>query len=122
LYEMVTGEKPFPGQNITTVIYKIVNEEPIAPRDLDPSLHPGLNAIILKALAKEPSYRYQSCRELMEDLRNYRSLNTSSFNGLSNGGDKPSATLPLGVGTQYVDPQITAASRSLNARAAGPPQ
>jgi serine/threonine protein kinase len=32
LYEMVTGEKPFPGQNITTVIYKIVNEEPVSPR------------------------------------------------------------------------------------------
>src|SRR3989454_4553351 len=35
LYELVTGEKPFPGQNITTVIYKIVNEEPIPPRELD---------------------------------------------------------------------------------------
>src|SRR6516165_8658254 len=48
-YELVTGEKPFPGQNITTVIYKIVNEEPVAPRQLDPSIHPGLNAVILKA-------------------------------------------------------------------------
>jgi serine/threonine-protein kinase len=74
LYEMVTGEKPFPGQNITTVIYKIVNEEPVAPRELDPSIHPGLNAIILNALAKEPAERYQHCRDLIEDLRNYRSL------------------------------------------------
>src|ERR1700739_2481515 len=67
LYEMVTGEKPFPGQNITTVIYKIVNEERVAPRQLDPSIHPGLNAVILKALAKEPSQRYQSCRDLFDD-------------------------------------------------------
>ena len=44
LYEMITGEKPFPGQSITTVIYKIVNEEPVPPRQtqsFDPS---GLNS------------------------------------------------------------------------------
>jgi len=120
LYEMVTGEKPFPGQNITTVIYKIVNEEPVAPRQLDPSIHPGLNAIILKALAKEPSLRYQHCRDLMDDLRNYRSLSVV---------ENPSATLPLGIGsphshaaTQLLDSQVDASSHSLNSRAGGPSQ
>jgi serine/threonine protein kinase len=120
VYEMVTGEKPFPGQNITTVIYKIVNEEPVAPRQLDPSIHPGLNAIILKALAKEPSQRYQHCRDLMDDLRNYRSLSAV---------ENPSATLPLGIGsphshtaTQLLDSQVDAASRSLNSRASVPLQ
>src|ERR1700736_2581878 len=73
LYEMVTGEKPFPGQNITTVIYKIVNEEPVPPKQVDPTIHPGISAAVIKALAKEPEARYQSCRELLEDLRNYRS-------------------------------------------------
>jgi eukaryotic-like serine/threonine-protein kinase len=113
LYEMVTGEKPFPGQNITTVIYKIVNEEPVAPRQLDPSIHPGLNAVILKALAKEPAERYQNCRDLMEDLRNYRSLAVP---------DSPNATLPLralhpsATPNFQQAPQILAASRSLNGR------
>src|ERR1700741_1379767 len=74
LYEMVTGEKPFPGQNITTVIYKIVNEEPVPPKQVNPTVHPGLNAVILRALAKEPPQRYQHCRDLMDDLRNYRLL------------------------------------------------
>ncbi|MCL5289048.1 MAG: PEGA domain-containing protein [Acidobacteria bacterium] len=74
LYELVTGEKPFPGESITTVIYKIVNEEPIPPRDLDSSVHPGLSAVIAKALAKEPEARYQSCKELMQELLNYRAL------------------------------------------------
>ncbi len=74
LYELVTGEKPFPGQNVTTVIYKIVNEEPIPPRDLDSSVHPGLSYVISKALAKNPDLRYQGCREMSEDLRNYREL------------------------------------------------
>jgi serine/threonine-protein kinase len=74
LYELVTGEKPFPGQNVTTVIYKIVNEEPISPRELDSSIHPGLNYVITKALTKNLDDRYQTCKELVEDLRNYREL------------------------------------------------
>jgi serine/threonine-protein kinase len=77
LYELVTGEKPFPGENVTTVIYKIVNEEPIPPRAFDSSIHPGLNYVITKALAKDPEQRYQSCRELSEDLKNYRALGGS---------------------------------------------
>src|ERR1700731_5345181 len=46
LYELMTGEKPFPGPNITTVIYKIINEEPIPPRSLASTIHPGLSAVI----------------------------------------------------------------------------
>src|SRR6202048_1390017 len=78
LYEMLTGEKPFPGQNITTVIYKIVNEEPVPPKQVNPSVHAGISAVVMRALAKDPDTRYQSCREMLEDLRNYRSLNAAS--------------------------------------------
>ncbi len=74
LYELMTGEKPFPGENITTVIYKIINEEPIPPRSLDSTIHPGLSAVISRALAKNPAARFQSCHELMEALRNYREM------------------------------------------------
>jgi predicted Ser/Thr protein kinase len=74
LYELMTGEKPFPGQNITTVMYKIINEEPIPPRSLDASIHPGLSAVISRALAKDPAARYQSCHELLSALKNYHEL------------------------------------------------
>ena len=74
LYELMTGEKPFPGQNITTVIYKIINEEPIPPRSLDSSIHPGLSAVITRALAKDPAERFQSCHELMNALKNYHEM------------------------------------------------
>jgi serine/threonine protein kinase len=74
LYDLVTGEKPFPGQNITTVIYKIINENPVPPRELDATIHPGLSYVICKALAKSPEERYQTCRELAEDLKNFRQL------------------------------------------------
>jgi len=74
LYELLTGEKPFAGQNITTVIYRIVNQEPIQPRELDASIHPGLSQAVTRALAKEPEARFQTCREFFEALRNYREL------------------------------------------------
>ena len=74
LYELTTGEKPFPGQNITTVIYKIINEEPIPPRSLDSAIHPGLSAVITRALAKDPAARYQSCHELLTALKGYHEM------------------------------------------------
>jgi serine/threonine-protein kinase len=126
LYEMVTGEKPFPGQNITTVIYKIVNEEPVPPRQIDPSIHPGVSAVIMKALAKEPAERYQSCREMFEDLRNYRSI-AGSPQATAVLGGAPSSTLPLnamlaGRGAIAEDPAASATVHSLSAHAAIPTQ
>jgi eukaryotic-like serine/threonine-protein kinase len=129
LYEMVTGEKPFPGQNITTVIYKIVNEDPVPPRQIDPSIHPGISAVIMKALVKEPDQRYQNCREMLEDLRNYRTLAQSGGNPQSTmvvGGGSPAATLVsgnvAGRGLTGEDQTVAANTRSLNARASGPSQ
>lgn len=132
LYEMVTGEKPFPGQNITTVIYKIVNEEPVPPRQIDPSIHPGISAVVMKALAKEPEARYQSCREMLEDLRNYRSLSSAENPNKTMALDRPgmsgapTATVALGTGNaargRGEDPVAAAAARSLTARASSPGQ
>jgi serine/threonine protein kinase len=129
LYEMVTGEKPFPGQNITTVIYKIVNEDPVPPRQIDPSIHPGISAVVMKALVKEADQRYQSCREMLEDLRNYRTLAPASANPQSTmvmGGGSPSATVisgnPGSRGFAGEEQTVAATARSLNARAVAPGQ
>ena len=135
LYEMVTGEKPFPGQNITTVIYKIVNEEPVPPRQIDPSIHPGISAVVMKALAKEPDSRYQTCREMLDDLRSYRSVapGASADKTVVMGAPgAPNATLPLhgfggpnaqpGRDFRAEDPAIASAARSLSARASSPSQ
>src|SRR5216110_2218260 len=137
LYEMVTGEKPFPGQNITTVIYKIVNEEPVPPRQIDASIHPGISTVVLKALAKEPEQRYQSCREMLEDLRNYRAQGFAGASPNSTmviGGGSPAATVASGnLGGHGFpghalsghapatdDPTVVATSRSPRERAAAP--
>ncbi len=71
LYELLTFEKPFPGDNVTTVIYKIMNEPPPRIRDAAKNLPQGLDHVTAKALAKDPGRRYQSGRELAEDLRNH---------------------------------------------------
>ena len=71
LYEMVTGEKAFPGQSTTTVIYKIVHEPPTPITALQPGLDPALEAIVLKALAKSPEQRFQTCTELSTALEFY---------------------------------------------------
>jgi len=128
LYEMLTGEKPFPGQSITTVIYKIVNEEPIPPRQLNPSIHPGLNEIVLRALAKEPDERYQSCRELLEDLRNYRAIGGSERNpdatlvSSRSGANNPFSTPTAPLRTPYVEEPVAGNLHSLQNRAASPSQ
>src|ERR1700738_2075680 len=126
LYEMVTGEKPFPGQNITTVIYNIVNEEPVPPKQVNPSVHAGISAVVMRALAKDPDTRYQSCREMLEDLRNYRSLNAASGSPQSTMAmysDVNATVLMSHTGLRGVHNDYTAAvARSLSARGAHPGQ
>ncbi len=95
LYEMLTGEKPFVGQNVTTIIYKIVNENPIAPRDLDVTVHPGLSAIVVRALAKSPDERYQSGADLVHDLESYK-VTGAPMHATS---VLPAATLAAGAAT-----------------------
>ena len=70
LYEMATGQVPFDADNLMGVLTKHVYENPIPPRELPPPVNvpPGLEAIILKALAKQPEHRYQSMGELRADL------------------------------------------------------
>jgi eukaryotic-like serine/threonine-protein kinase len=128
LYEMLTGEKPFPGQSITTVIYKIVNEDPVPPRQLNPSIHPGLNSIAMRALAKEPEVRYQTCREMIEDLRNYRGLGGTEQNpDATMISPRASSLMALasaspGLRGLHGDPSSSPALRSLQSHGGNPSQ
>jgi serine/threonine-protein kinase len=72
LYQMLTGERPFTGENVTTIIYKIIHENPAPPRELDLSVHPGLSAIAVRCLAKLPEERYQSGAELVKALEGFK--------------------------------------------------
>jgi serine/threonine-protein kinase len=67
-YEMLTGEKPFTGEHLTTVVYKIVAEEPAAPHRVNPSLSAAIDAALRKGLSKKADARYRTCSELADAL------------------------------------------------------
>ena len=78
LYAMVTGHSPFQGNSATTVCFKVANREPIAASALDMTLPPQLDAVISRAMAKDPKERYQRGSDFADDLRILRhSLSTS---------------------------------------------
>ena len=68
-YEIVTGQKPFTGDHISTVLYKIMNEMPAPPSSLDPALSSGLDAMVLKALEKDRTKRFASCAEMRAECQ-----------------------------------------------------
>jgi serine/threonine protein kinase len=69
LYEMSTGQRPFQETLSITLADSILHKLPTPPGKLRPELSPRLEEIILKCLEKEPENRYQSCKELVVDLR-----------------------------------------------------
>ncbi len=72
LYEMVTGRPPFLGDSPVTVASKQVLEQPTPPSRLNRDVSPDLDAVILRALAKNPANRYQSAPEFRADLERIR--------------------------------------------------
>jgi beta-lactam-binding protein with PASTA domain/tRNA A-37 threonylcarbamoyl transferase component Bud32 len=58
LYEMLTGRVPFDGESAVTIALKQVSEQPIAPSQLNPAIPPGLEAAVMRALAKDPAQRF----------------------------------------------------------------
>ncbi len=68
LYEAITGKLPFTAENPIAVSMKHVNERPRPPQQLNPDVPDGMNAIVLKLLAKDPEDRYANADELAEDL------------------------------------------------------
>ncbi|MDA1312167.1 MAG: protein kinase [Acidobacteria bacterium] len=67
-YELVTGRKPFTGDSLTAVIFKIVSEQPTRPREINAELPENLDEIIAKGLAKSAEQRFDTCREFAEGL------------------------------------------------------
>lgn len=72
VYEMLTGTSPFVADNIHGVMYQTLNFTPPAPKTLNPDLPEVLNYIVAKVLAKNAEDRYQSARDLENDLRQAR--------------------------------------------------
>ena len=98
LYEMLTGQPPFAGDNLHATMYQVVHKAVPAPSEVCAGLPPAIDAIVARAMAREPAARYQDAAEMAAELR--RVLDTTA------------ATLP---GTGLAPPPATA-----NAENAGP--
>src|SRR5450755_594724 len=69
LYELLTGRPPFTGDSPVAIAYQHVRENPIPPSQVDPEIPGWADAIVLKAMAKDPADRYQSAEEMRTDVQ-----------------------------------------------------
>ena len=76
LYELLTYEKPFTGESLHAVLFKVVTEDPRAIRDLNPSLPESLQRIVNTALSKEPGKRYPTADAMAADISTARAALT----------------------------------------------
>ncbi len=71
LYETLTGRPPFRAHSALETLRQVIDQEPVAPRDLNPAISLDLQTITLKALAKEPFRRYATAAEFADDLQRF---------------------------------------------------
>lgn len=71
LYEAATGQLPFDGPDAVSVAMRQVNEAPVPPSQINPEIHPDLEAIILKAMEKNPVNRFRTAREMKHALDDF---------------------------------------------------
>jgi beta-lactam-binding protein with PASTA domain/tRNA A-37 threonylcarbamoyl transferase component Bud32 len=69
LYELLTGRPPFTGDSPVAIAYQHVKEDPVPPSRVDPEVPPWADAIVLKAMEKNPADRYQSAGEMRSDIQ-----------------------------------------------------
>jgi serine/threonine protein kinase len=98
LYELLAGRPPFTGDSPVAIAYKQVNETPVPPSALNGEVPPALDAVVMKALSKNPANRYQTAAELSADLERAKRGQTVEATPL----------LPAGDATQVISrPQAT---------------
>jgi serine/threonine protein kinase len=129
-FEMLTGEKPYTGEHLTTVVYKIVAEEPPAPHRINSSLGTGIETVLRKGLAKKPEARYANCQEFVAGLE-AACADTKGWQSLPRGGslnaptvaDKalplPTPALPPGRRGRRVDVTSTSTTENTHTQKSG---
>jgi serine/threonine protein kinase/Tol biopolymer transport system component len=92
LYEMATGQRPFGGDTSLSILSSILKDTPRSVTDLNPALPRDLGRIIRRALAKDPERRYQSAKDLRNDLEDLKaSLDSGELTGQPSGSHVASA-------------------------------
>jgi serine/threonine-protein kinase len=104
LYEMVTGRPPFSGDSPVMVASKHVLEQPTPPSKLNRDVAPGLEAVIMKALSKNPDNRYQDADEMRADLERARLGQTVQATPLLPESARTQVIAPSGPPTAVLPP------------------
>ena len=68
LYQLLTGDKPFTG-SVTTIIQKVLRQEPLPPSELNPTLSPASDRVVARAMSKKPEARFESARQFAEAIK-----------------------------------------------------
>src|ERR1700694_2366664 len=104
LYEMLTGSTPFNGDNVTALMYQIVNFAPSAPSAVNGAVPELLDYIVAKMLAKALEDRYQSAADVTRDLRECERQLATPADGAA--PPRPAATLANGPEPELVDTNV----------------
>src|ERR1700722_3645596 len=100
LYSLATAEQLFPGEPMTAASYKVVYTEPIPPAKLNPAIPARYEALILKALAKSPSDRFQTGEEMAQELASMRTGSGTTISPSANFAPPPAnSDVTLGPGS-----------------------
>jgi eukaryotic-like serine/threonine-protein kinase len=97
LYELLTGAPPFAGDNPVAVAAQHVTQQPIPPSQRNPAVGPGLEMVVLTALAKRPADRYQSATTMAQDLERVAGHHTAAAVPPAAGTADPTVTVPTAV-------------------------
>jgi serine/threonine-protein kinase len=84
LYEMLTGKVPFTGPNAFVIMNDRLLNNPVPPREIDPTISPQLQEIIYRAIERDPAKRYQSAREFAKDLQHPEQVGVADREELAN--------------------------------------
>jgi eukaryotic-like serine/threonine-protein kinase len=116
LYEMLTGEVPFTGSSAVEIAMKQVNEPPVPPSRKNRLISPAVESIVMRALAKDPSVRFRSAREMSDELERAR-------RGLGVSQDTQQATQVIGAyGATQATQVMGAAPTGVMPPRGGPPE
>lgn len=105
VYEMLAGEVPFQGSGATTVMYKIVHEQPAKLKSFDKRLPGKIDDAVLRALAKNPEDRYERCEELARAVRAALQSAPDEIDATADSGAAATVVLePESAGTVVLEP------------------
>ncbi len=116
LYEMAVGRPPFTGDSPVAVASKHVRDTPVLPRQANPMVPVALQAVIMKAMAKNPDDRYASAEELRADLLRFADGRPVEA------GDPGATTTMAAVGATQAVPVATGRTMAIPVAAVPPPE